>query len=371
MGDNCADYESTDLNGHLGALRAMKKAEPNLGIKNKARPEVTSGVRESAIIALNAFRREKLPYRIDHLLSSRINPIDTLVVSGFWRSGTTWLQESLAAHLKAKTVFEPLAPEAGEPNGLYERDPVPAEYMSHYMPYCDPSGEIEAGRLRAFMDKALRSDLEGRVVRLARKGLSESFRTRVILKFVRAPLLLRALQNTFSVPIIHIYRDPRAVFASVKTRRAHLGFDAFCLCEQLLEPRDGRAVFFESWRDEILEYDRGDSAARVTAYWALTELFALHSFGEGQGNIVFLSYDELCRRRERCLSEAFEQLGLGYFSSDETRILDADSWTTHRTRREGSVEKRLFGWRENLPNSEIETIESVVRRFGLADRLAC
>ena len=33
-----------------------------------------------------------------------------LIVSGFWRSGTTWLQECLAESLGAKTVFEPLSP---------------------------------------------------------------------------------------------------------------------------------------------------------------------------------------------------------------------------------------------------------------------
>ena len=33
-----------------------------------------------------------------------------VLVSGFWRSGTTWMQECLAEALAAKTVFEPLSP---------------------------------------------------------------------------------------------------------------------------------------------------------------------------------------------------------------------------------------------------------------------
>ncbi|NUO83038.1 hypothetical protein HUU05_23455, partial [candidate division KSB1 bacterium] len=37
----------------------------------------------------------EMAYRLDCELSSRLDPRDTLVVSGFWRSGTTWIEEAL------------------------------------------------------------------------------------------------------------------------------------------------------------------------------------------------------------------------------------------------------------------------------------
>ncbi len=36
-----------------------------------------------------------------------VDPSEAVVVTGFWRSGTTWLQQTLARLHNAKTVFEP------------------------------------------------------------------------------------------------------------------------------------------------------------------------------------------------------------------------------------------------------------------------
>ena len=56
-------------------------------------------------------RRRALAVRVVDLACARLGwarPV--AVVIGFWRSGTSWLQQSLAATLRAKTVFEPLSP---------------------------------------------------------------------------------------------------------------------------------------------------------------------------------------------------------------------------------------------------------------------
>ncbi len=55
-------------------------------------------------------------------LSGLARPV--VLVSGFWRSGTTWLQECLVEGLEAKSIFEPLSPQ--EPRrraALHDRVP--------------------------------------------------------------------------------------------------------------------------------------------------------------------------------------------------------------------------------------------------------
>jgi hypothetical protein len=316
---------------------------------------------------------EKLPYHIDRLLAARIDPRDTLVISGFWRSGTTWLQEVLAQLLKAKTVFEPLhfeVPAAREIFAYYQVAIKHDPFLELYLPYC---GDQMLGEpLRSLFDKALRADLPGQGLRLLRSDVSEGLRRRIVLKFVRAQLCLRAAQNTFMMPVIHIYRDPRAIIASIKKTEWGWLFDHLWLREQLLEPRDGRADFFGRWRDEILEYDKSDAFARVTAYWALTEKFLQHCYGDAdqRTRIVFVSYEELCQKREKSVSQILEKLGVRpEVPPEHNRVLDVDSFSTAQQRRGASMEERIAGWQKTLSRTEVATVESIVQRFGFADRL--
>lgn len=357
---------------------AMRKNGGALAERSESRDfglsasRIPSSVQRRAFRALRRLRYATIPYYIDHLLAARIDPRDTLVVSGFWRSGTTWLQESLAQLLKAKTVFEPFhftVPAARELFAHYHIATKDNPFLELYLPYC---GDNTLGDpLRSVFNRALRSDLLGRAVRHLRGGVAENFRRRVVLKFVRAPLCLRAAQNTFKMPVLHIYRDPRAIVASIKKTDWDWLFDHLWLQEQLLEPRDGRVDFFGNWRAEILEYDKRDPLARVTAYWALTEKFVQHCYTDmgQQARIAFVGYEELCQQRERILLDILMKLKVGPVLCEDFRILDVDSRTTSEPRRGASVEERVAGWKNILSNGEIAIIESIVQRFGFADRL--
>lgn len=322
--------------------------------------------------ALKSLEIAMISSPIDRLLSFAINPGDTVVVCGFWRSGTTWLQQALAELLQAKAVFEPLHPQSPAVKEIYSYNQLStknASFLARYMPYCGDS-TLNDPYLHRFFDKALRANLPGNVVRTCRNGVAESFRRRVVMKCVRVQLCLRAAQNTFLMPVIYLYRDPRAVIASIKREWWGKGDDKTpCLREQLIEPRDGRADFFGNWSDEILEFDHQDWVARYTAYWALTEKFVQHCYTDGQARIAFVSYEELCRKREHRLSEILKQLGVSHISSKGSCVLDVESRTTWGSRRGASVGEKIAGWRKELSTSEIATIESITQHFGFSDRL--
>ncbi len=313
---------------------------------------------------------EKLAVEIDHLLANQINPADSLIVSGFWRSGTTWLQEYLAKLLAAKTIFEP----------FHFRVPAMKKLCKHYglaqksesvrelfIPYCAEAALEPHALLYHYYDSALRADLSGHIVRLLRQEVSESYRTRVLVKFTRGQFSLHAAQNTFAMPLIHVYRDPRAVIASAKMTDWYWLFDHLSLHEQLLEVQDGRAEFFSRWAGEIRDFDH-DKISRMAAYWAITEKFLQHSFVDNQRRVVFVSYEELCRGPELVL-EILAKLRVQKALSGNFETMNGDSFSTSNQRRGASSAERISGWRKVLSRAEAETIAAIAKHFGFDERL--
>ena len=314
-------------------------------------------------------RRGELAYWIDRSLAFRFDPSDTLLVSGFWRSGTTWLQEALRDVLFAKTLFEPLCPLTRETKVLHAQHGVDSkshEFLRLYMPFCG-TAKVEGPLREAFL-QMLQGTSWGSWVRRFRQGLSESLRPRLVVKVVTAPLCLRAAQNTFGMPVLHVYRDPRAVIASTKKTRWHWLFDHLSLREQLLDIPDGRVEYFGRWRDEILEYDRADPVTRTAVYWSLTEKYLQESYAGFQGRFVCTSYEHLAQGREPIFRETLAKLGLSPWHQ-HFRVPETDSTTTAVVQRGASVQERVEGWRTFLSPADIAAIESIVTRFGLADRL--
>ncbi|MFQ5629412.1 MAG: sulfotransferase, partial [bacterium] len=231
---------------------------------------------------------EKNASETDHAIASQIDPSKSLVVSGFWRSGTTWLQEYLAATLQAKTIFEPfhfLVPGSKNLFRFYRILKKPQGFKELFLPYCAARSLQNYPLLMNDFDRALRADLPGPAVRVLRKSVEESRLTRVVVKFTRGQLCLRAAQEAFEMPLIHIYRDPRAVVASMKMTDWFWLFDHLGLQEQLLKVKDGRATVFSVWADAIAEYD-GDKIARIAAYWALSEKYLEDSFSDRPDKIA-------------------------------------------------------------------------------------
>lgn len=308
---------------------------------------------------------------IDHALAAQIDPASSVVVSGFWRSGTTWLQECLAGILGAKTIFEPFhfrVPATKKLFKYYNVAKKPEAVRELFIPYCADQALAPYSVLYHYYDNALRADLGGHIVRLLRQDISESYRTKVVVKFTRGQFSLPAAQNTFAMPVIHVYRDPRAIIASAKMTDWYWLFDHLSLTEQLLEPQDGRADYFVRWADAISEYDN-DKIAKIAAYWAITEMFILKSFSHDRGRAVLVSYEALCRRPELIL-ELLAQLGVQKKINNDFLAVNGDSFSTSARRRGASSAERIGGWSKVLSTAEGELIESIAKHFGFANRLS-
>src|ERR1700744_1192686 len=79
-------------------------------ISRKLRSQANILLNPSGLSTMGGMRWVDIALSLDRATHSLGLSKPVLFVSGFWRSGTTWLQEYLASGFHAKTIFEPLSP---------------------------------------------------------------------------------------------------------------------------------------------------------------------------------------------------------------------------------------------------------------------
>lgn len=317
-----------------------------------------------------------------------IDPSDGVLITGFWRSGTTWLQQTLARIFGAKSVFEPLHPSlSAYEEAIRHIAPLPAcgeTYLNLYMPYRKKNVFARSRALYNHIRRGLRGALPGLHVRNARYGrrraegtesasrlrrvlqrLRDAGRTRVVMKVVRGHFLIPAIQAHFEPSIIHIRRDPRSVCASMKREG---WWDCWAgtlsLERQLISSKDGRETHLHPWHDDIRMFEAQGVAARWAAYWCITERFVSNL--EGPSAPIRLSYESLVRDGASYLREKIGHLTSLPISS---RFLEGSSATTSEQRKRASRQQRTRAWRHVLEEREINTIEDVVSHFCMSEHL--
>lgn len=301
----------------------------------------------------------------DKVFAHSIRPSSSIIVTGFWRSGTTWLQQVISNFLKAKPIFEPFHWSVDSYSDIvrdtFSIPRIEDSYLKLFMPCVQISDYPD---FRLYVRSILRGEASGVWMRRGRQ-LRDIIAQRVVVKFVRGQLLVPSLCETFSpTTLVHIRRDPRAIVASILREGWGSWMLQLSLVDQLLRPDDERRHFFIKWEDEIRRYDEDDFVARVTAYWALTERFVQHYMVE-RG--VHLEYNQLCINRSDYLNGKFDSF-IGLSEGFNEEHLGGNSPTT--TRRNNSTSARLNSWKDELSSKEVRAIESVVLDFDLDHSLS-
>ncbi len=311
-----------------------------------------------------------LAFLLDCLAAPQFDPAETLVVSGFWRSGTTWVQELLAGWLDAKTIFEPFHLYVPQTQGLFMKLGIASrspEFRELFVPYWPPNQLEKAEALLVHYRRALKSTLRGRAVRALRAGWAESWRRRIVVKLTRGQLSLAAAQKTFGFPLLHISRDPRAVVASVRMTDWAWLFDHLTPADLLLGGGDGRAALFAGREAEIQAAGNAGAAGRIATYWAALESGLFES--GPTGSTARLRYEDLLQSPEAALREALAQVGIDPPTSPLGERRQRASYSTSQGRRKLSTEERLYAWKTVLTPEEIGTITAIAHRFGLGATL--
>lgn len=264
----------------------------------------------------------------------------TLAVSGFWRSGTTWVQECFAESLGAKTVFEPLSPMEPRRRAMLGHGSASEDALQAFVP-----GPDQDPAFWAYLTAAVHGRRGSRFSLSCRRRLRESFRTRIVVKDVRLHCNLRAVHERLEVPVVHVRRHPCAVAASLRTARWHWSFERVSLLDMALPHADPGLL--RAWD--------ADGLSRLAAFWALHEKEAASAL-HGQPWAREMTYETIVQAPQEEIAAACQGLGLP--------MVRPASW--HRP--SASIDPTAFArvttrrsdfWHDVLTRSEIERIEHV------------
>ncbi len=311
---------------------------------------------------------------VDWAMSPFLRAGNSLVVTGFWRSGTTFLLEQLTQLWRAKPVFEPFQPELAAYRAVLDKI-VPANMDRRDTDlYLMPYALDEA--LARYVSRALRYRIVDVRVQRSRSNLSAhgrrpravpqiamqhglAARPRVVAKFVRGALLVPALRERFGLSVYHIRRRPHGVLASYKSARWNdFQAERIGLRRLLLDIDDGRAAFFEPMAALIDELDKGDANQRLIAYWAFTEKF-VDAHAE---HYTMIPYEALATGAFD-LAERLAHDGVDIRGARPTGF---NSSTTSAHRAHLSARERIESWRDSLSTTEISQVDDIVARVGVA-----
>ena len=155
--------------------------------------------------------------------------------------------------------------------------------------------------------------------------------------------------RSYYVPIIHIRRNPAAVFASFKETDWSWRFEDVRIAEMFKladftpgTPEHERAAV-------LLQFDQSP-AHRLAALWSLSEQTAQKSIESGRAHLIL--YEDALRQGPSILNRL-------HISSVHIASNDTASPVTTSGRENLSVTQRLNDWQTRLSDKEIETIISV------------
>ncbi len=218
-----------------------------------------------------------------------VTPMDALVVSGFWRSGTTWVQEAVCGFWDAKSVFEPTADESGSSyNEWLKSLGLGLADRSSFMPM---SLEELDGRVMSYLDASLTARRGSRFAMYCRESIFESLLPRVVLKDVRIQGILSQFVLRNNTKCIHVWRNPERVIESLLSLNWAWSFsDVSFEVQQRVHERLSRVAGDEM--KVLLPFD--DSAvARIAALWAYSERCVADAAKRCPGRFVIARYEDL------------------------------------------------------------------------------
>lgn len=292
----------------------------------------------------------------DWAVTACLPPTEVYVVSGFSRSGTTWLQQSLARAIGAKTIFEPFA--MRRPGFYRQAQALRTDGLDHqYIPYLDRPEYMAA--MKPYLNQVFRGYVDHPRGLTARDSWRDSLRRKLVVKFIRATLSLKGIHDAYGVPVVHVRRHPCAVASSMFLMKPLGFFEEKGAAQALLTPTHAQEKLFGRYREIIERCDAGPAHVRVAGFWSLSERYIEEQLANAPWARI-VRYEDLVAEPEGEFAAILDFFGCAVERMPDLR---ANSTTTADKRGKVPVQQRAEDWRTRMSTTEIDETLAVVEKL--------
>lgn len=273
-----------------------------------------------------------------HFFNPFYKPSDTIFVAGAGRSGTTWLGNMIGSSPGFLSLFEP-----------FDYRHVPQLNISSLRLY------IRANSPAHYLDETIRDMLLGKI----RNNwiLSQNHRSitwRILIKEIRANLLLGYLKNRFNSQIVFIVRHPCPTVLSRMELKWETNLEDFLKQQELMD-------------DYLTPFDNLIGSANTdiekhTIMWCVDNLVPLKQLNRDQ--FIFCTYETLVANKHAEISIIFNALRLRIPRNLDETISKPTSVSSKKSPilAGGNL---LEYWKTRLTRDKIRTILNIVHAFGI------
>ena len=293
-----------------------------------------------------------------------------VIIAGSGRSGTTWVQDSIAEANNLRTLFEPLNPVAlpAAKKFAYKYVEEHAErndlklYMDQVLSGCQRSlwidYRIRTQRFNCFrVGVPVAVDNVKRLIRHYRKYRGKGG-AGLAVKFIRANLMLPWLVRQYQVPALFITRHPCAVIAS----RLKLGGDDWVGQRELERYRSDpelAGLLLNRFGVDIKQPFSAISA--LTCVWCIENLLPIH-WASKAGYLVS-SYERLIVDSNHEWERVITGLGLSHVPDSSIREIPSQQ-APFEMKGESMFRTDLGKWRKDLSKQQLVEINQGLNKFS-------
>lgn len=304
----------------------------------------------------------------------------SVLIFGSGRSGTTWIQDALAAANSYEPVFEPLHPRSVPGAQRFANTYVPRgteekalyEFLRPWLIGGQRSlwtstrvhPDMLFPRIASLMNVRVLKDTRQQYAKLLKRWWRNKpgrGRPRVV-KFIRGNLMAEWMSDAFNLPAALVVRHPCAVLSSVAVRRGRdWQTDALRkLLDRYLEQPLVVDKILGSRQDAVNKFHT--LATIQAAIWCIEN--AEHVSGNGSSEVPVVYYEDLLADPERHWGQLARTLGLANAPGPEL-LLTPSQQASVGTGVRVDVTRQLTQWQTQLAGPEIEEVDSVLRLFGV------
>ena len=294
----------------------------------------------------------------------------TVIIAGSGRSGTTWVQDSIASANNLQTIFEPLHPigvtaARGFANKYYPvgvensdlesfmRQVLSGTYRSLWMNY-----RIRPDRFNIFRVGVSQAVYNVRKFAQHYRKYQVKGQDGLAVKFIRANLMLPWLVHQYDVRALFVVRHPCAVIAS----RLKLGGKDWVSSLELDRYRSDHGVsrlILDEFGIDIAE--SFSPIAALACVWCIENLLPVQWAKDAGYRVT--AYERLLSEPEQEWKHVIGELGLSHVPDNALRETPSQQVSAEMRGRTFSG-SHLGKWRQTLTADQLNEIASVLGRFS-------